>query len=375
MDLLQIRDQLDQIDREIVRLYQQRMALCEEVARYKIETGKAVLDPERERQKLEAVAGMVSTSFDKKAIRELYQQMMTVSRRLQLGILAEHGKRYESDFVMCEEIPRANKRVVYQGVAGAYAHIAASSYFGEAAEIYSVRSWRDAMEAVKQGEADYAVLPIENSSAGAVSDNFDLLLAYENAIVAEVDIRVDHALMGLEGCSIEALEAVYSHGQALAQCSDFFAAHPEIEKVTVDNTAVAAKLVAESGNRRIAALASEQSAALYGLQVIQSSVNQQKTNTTRFIVVGSKREYSRSAGKISICFEAAHKSGSLYNVLGNFIFNDVNMIMIQSRPVPERNWEYRFFVDIEGRLDDSNIVNAFSGMQDEVCMFRVLGCY
>lgn len=375
MDLLEIRDQLDGIDAQIAALYEQRMRLCEDVAAYKIRTGKAVFDPERERQKLDAVAALMHSDFDRKAIRELYQQMMTVSRRRQLALLAEHGRRYESGFEMRDEIPRAGKRVVYQGVEGAYAHIAAMKYFGADAELYHVRSWRDAMEAVSRGEADYAVLPIENSSAGAVSDNFDLLLAYDNAIVAEVDLPITHALLGVEGSMLSEIRTVYSHAQALAQCSEFLEAHPEIEKIAVANTAVAARMVAERGDRHAAALASEQSASLYGLHVIQRQMNQQETNTTRFIVVGSKREYSRHADKVSICFEAAHKSGSLYNVLGNFIFNDVNMIMIQSRPIPERNWEYRFFVDIEGRLDDPNVINAFSGIQDQVQMFRVLGCY
>lgn len=375
MDLLEIRNKLDVLDAELVRLYQERMALCADVAAFKIQTGKAVFDPKREQEKLAAVAGLVSADFDKKAVRELYQQLMTISRRLQLEILAAHGKRAESGFSMVDAIERKGKRVAYQGVEGAYAHLAARSWADADAELFHVKSWRDAMEAVQSGAADYAVLPIENSSAGMVSDNFDLLLQYDNAIVAEVDLKVSHALLGVEGCREENLRAVYSHAQALAQCGSFFAAHPEIEKITVENTAVAAKLVAESKNPQIAALASEEAGALYGLSVLRREVNQQKANTTRFIVVGREKVYSAQAGKISLCFEAAHKSGALYNVLGNFIFNDVNMVMIQSRPIPERNWEYRFFVDVEGRLDMPSIENALAGMQGEVRMLRVLGCY
>lgn len=375
MDLLEIRDELDKLDAEIVRLYKRRMDLCADVAAFKIRTGKPVLDSAREQQKLDAVAALLPDDFDKKAVRELYQQMMTISRRLQLKILAEHGKCWDTGFQMVDAIARDGRRVAYQGVEGAYAHIAARSWAGAGTELFHVRTWRDAMEAVKSGAADYAVLPIENSSAGAVSDNFDLLLEYDHAIVAEVDLKVSHALLGTAGCSEDKIRAVYSHAQALAQCSAFFAEHPDIEKITVANTALAAKMVAESGDASLAALASEEAGALYGLSVLRKEVNQQKTNTTRFIVVGAKREYSRDAGKISLCFEAAHKSGALYNVLGNFIFNDVNMVMIQSRPIPERNWEYRFFVDIEGRLDMPDIVNALTGMQDEVRMLRVLGCY
>ncbi len=375
MELLEIRDQLDKVDQEIVKLYKKRMDLCKEVAEIKLKTGKQVFDPEREKQKLDNVAGLLTDTFDKKAIRELYRQMMTVSRRLQLGVLAENGKSYASGFRRIPALDKSGRKVVYQGAEGAYAQLAALQCFGTDVEYVNVRTWKDACEMVAGGRADYAVLPIENSSHGMVSDTFDLLLQYPNAIVSEVDLRVEHALMGIRGAETGKLRAVYSHPQALSQCSAFFERHPEIEAVPVLNTAVAAKLVSEQNNPEIAALASEQSAALYGLDILERSVNQEKTNTTRFIVAGREQVYTEASARISLCFETAHQPGALYNVLGNFIFNDVNMTMIQSRPVPERAFEYRFFVDIEGRLDQPDVMNALSGIQDQITSFRILGCY
>lgn len=376
MNLLEIRGKLDVIDREIVELYQKRMELCGEVARDKIRTGKKVFDPVREAQKLDSVAAMVQTDFDKQAVRELYQQLMTLSRRLQFEILTEYGKTFDTGYHKVDQLKTSGCRVAYQGVEGAFAHLAAVRSFSGDCEFYNVRTWRDAMEEVKGGKADYAVLPIENSSHGAVSDNFDLLLEYpELAIVAETDLKVDHMLMAGEGASLNSLRKVYSHPQALGQCSQFFRNHPEIEAVPTINTAVAARLVADSGDRTLGALASEQAAELYGLTILERSVNQEKNNTTRFLIVGAEKVFQKDAHKISLCFETAHQPGALYNVLGNFIFNNVNMIMIQSRPIPEKTFEYRFFADIEGRLDDANIINALNGVEDQITELRILGCY
>lgn len=374
--LLDIRDQLDVIDREMTELYKKRMELCAEVANIKIKSGKAVFDPAREAEKLDTVESYLDDDFDKKGIRELYQQLMTISRRLQLGILSQHGKSFDTGYEKVEKREKLGKRAVYQGVEGAYAHIAAKQCFGKDADLTNVKTWKDAADMVKEGKADYAVLPIENSSHGVVSDNFDLLIKYpELAIIEEVDLKVEHALMSVEGAVKEELKAVYSHPQALGQCSDFFEKHPEITPVATANTAVAAKLVKERGDKTIAALASEESAELYGLKILERSVNQQKTNTTRFIIIGKEKTYRSDAKKISLCFETAHRPGALYNILGNFIFNDVNMTMISSRPVPERPFEYRFFVDIEGRLDMPNVINALSGMGDQVTELSILGNY
>ena len=288
--LLQIRDQLDVLDHQITELYKQRMDLCEKVAEYKIETGKAVFDPVREAQKLDTVASYLDTDFDRKAIRELYQQMMTISRRRQFGILSAHGKTFHADFEKLDAIPKSGKRVVYQGVEGAYAHLAARQCFGTETALRHVKTWKDAMDEVVEGQADYAVLPIENSSHGAVSDIFDLLVRYPAlAIVEEVDLHVAHALMSVAGASVDGLKRIYSHPQALGQCAAFLEAHPEIEAVPVLNTAVAAAYVRDHQDPCSAALASELSAELYGLTILQRGVNQEKSNTTRFIVLGRER--------------------------------------------------------------------------------------
>ena len=228
---------------------------------------------------------------------------------------------------------------------------------------------------VEEGRADFAVLPIENSSAGAVSDNYDLLVKHNVYIVGETELPVNHALLGLPGATLEDIHQVYSHPQALMQCSQYLNSHRQWRQISMENTAVSAKKVLEDGDVTQAAVASEIAGKLYGLKVLEPSINYNKNNATRFIILAKDPVYQKEANKISICFECAHKSGTLYNMLGNLIYNDVNMLMIESRPIPGKSWEYRFFVDVEGNLSDPAVQNALKGIAEEAATLRILGNY
>ncbi len=265
--------------------------------------------------------------------------------------------------------------MVYQGVEGAYSHGAAIQFFGEQTDMYHVPSWEDAMVEVEEGRADYAVLPIENSSAGAVSNNYDLLIKHSNYIVAETQLAVTHALLGLPDAQLSDIETVYSHPQALMQCSRYLNSHRKWRQISVENTAVAARKITDDGLKSQAAVASEIAGKLYGLKVLAPAINHNKDNVTRFIILAPRAVYCEGAGKISLCFEAPHKSGSLYNMLGNFIYNQVNMLRIESRPIEGRSWEYRFFVDVEGSLRDGAVQNALKGIAAEAASMRILGTY
>lgn len=374
-DLQEIRLKLDQIDKNITALFEERMRLCSDVAAFKIKTGKAIYDGEREKQKLNAVRSLAHGEFNQQAVMELFSQIMTISRRYQYQLLGDHGRIPPSEFECVESLNKENVRVVYQGTEGAYSHEAALKYFGKNARPYHVPTWEEAMKEVDENRADYAVLPIENSSAGAVSDIYDLLVQYNNYIVGEVLLEVNHALLGLPGSSLDGIRTVYSHPQALMQSSRYLNANKNWRQVSVINTAVAAKKILEDGDRTQAAVASETAGRLYGLIPLKTHINHNKNNTTRFIIVTNRPVYQEGAKKISICFELPHKSGSLYNMLGNFIFNNVNMVMIESRPILGRNWEYRFFVDIEGTLSSAPVQNALMGIGQEAAALRILGNY
>lgn len=375
MDLLEIRGLLDGIDNSIEKLFEERMRLCGEVAEFKIETGKAVYDAERERQKIKAMTDLADGDFNKQAVGELFLQMMTLSRRYQYQLMAGRLSRQDLGFHRVAELPVSGKRIAYQGLEGSYGHAAAIRYFGENADLFHVRRFEDLMVAVRDKEADYAVLPIENSSAGAVTDNYDLLLKYDNYIAAETFVPVQHMLLGTQEAQLKDIERVYAHPQALLQSREFLNTNPQWQQISVDNNAVAARKVMEEKDHTQAAIASETAGQIYGLKTLAKSINHSKTNTTRFLILSKEPVYRAAAEKVSICFELPHKSGSLYNMLGNFIFNHVNMGMIESRPIPEKNWEYRFFVDIDGNLEEPGVINALHGISQEASYMKILGNY
>lgn len=217
-----------------------------------------------------------------------------------------------------ESLPVEHKKIVFQGVEGAYAQVAMETFFGNDTENFHVESWRDAMEAIKNGEADYAVLPLENSSAGIVSQNYDLLMEYDNCIVGEQIIKIDHCLLGTKDAQLSDITQVYSHPQGLMQCAGFLEAHRGWESISTKNTAMAAKKIKEDAKKNQAAIASRLTADITD-EAVKESVQDNPNNSTRFIIVSSKKMYVRDAKKISICFEIPHESGSLYHALSHFI--------------------------------------------------------
>ena len=374
-DLLELREEIDKVDKQIVALFEERMQISEDVAKYKIANGKKVFDKDRERSKLETLKGLADNDFKRHGIEELFQQIMSMSRKLQYQLLTENGAAGRLPFIAVDDIERENIRVVYQGVEGAYSHAAMREYFGKDVNCFHVKKWRDAMEAIAEGAADYAVLPIENSSAGIVADNYDLLVNFENYIVGEQIIKCEHALLGLPGTKLEDIRTVYSHQQALSQCEEYLDQHREWQQIPYDNTARAAKKVAEEKDPSQAAIGSKFAAEYFGLEILAEHVYYNEANSTRFIIVTNQRIFRRDATKISICFEVPHHSGALYNILSHFIYNNLNMNKIESRPIPGRNWEYRFFVDFDGNLNDSAVKNALRGIREEATNMKILGNY
>ena len=374
-DLSEIRNEIDSVDAEIVALYEKRMRLAEQVAEYKIGTGKKVLDKEREKSKLDKIKTYATTEFTKCGVTELFEQIMAMSRKRQYQMLTEHGMIEKPGFDMVEKLPVAKAKIVFQRVEGAYTQVAMKRFFGENIDSMHVETWRDAMEAIRTGEADYAVLPMENSSAGIISENYDLLVEYGYSIVGEQIIQIDHCLLGIPEAELSDIRQVYSHPQALMQCSSFLEEHRTWENLASKNTAMAAKKIKEDGQKSEAAIANRLTADIYGLKILQENIQNNPNNSTRFIIVSKEKIYVKDAGKISIYFELPNESGSLYHALSHFIYNNINMNRIESRPIPKRNWEYRFFIDFDGNLKDSAVQNALRGLKEETATMSILGNY
>ena len=374
MDLGDLRKQIDSVDEQIVSLYEERMDICKHVAEVKIETGKKVFDREREKEKIARVKSLTHNDFNRTGIGELFEQIMSMSRKLQYQLLAEKGSMGRLPFIGVDSLVDDRVRVVFQGAEGAYSQAAMHQYFGEEVNSFHVDTFRDACCAIEEGSADFAVLPIENSTAGIVNEIYDLLVEFENYIVGEQIIRIEHCLLGVPGTRMEDIRTVFSHPQSLMQSARFLAEH-DWKQISLPNNAFAARKVAQEGDCTQAAIASEYAGKVYGLEVLKKPVNQSETNSTRFIIITNQKIFRKDAKKVSICFEIAHESGSLYHMLSHFIYNTLNMTKIESRPIEGRNWEYRFFVDFDGNLADSAVKNALRGLRDEAQNMRILGNY
>ncbi len=373
-DLSKLRKEIDEIDEQMVRLFERRMEISGEVAEYKVASGKRILDKERENKKLQSVKSMVHGDFNSHGVEELYKQLMAMSRKLQYQRMEKQALG-RLPFVMVDQLDMEGVRVVYQGVEGAYSQQAMFEYFGDDVKHFHVERWRDAMEAIAEGMADYAVLPIENSTAGIVNDNYDLLAEFDNYIVGEQILSIRHALLGTQDAELSDIRTVYSHPQGLMQCARYLDENRQWQQISLPNTAVAAQKVAEDRDKSQAAIASVLAGRQRGLKILKEGINHSGQNSTRFLIVTNQRIFRRDAQKVSICFEVTHESGCLYNVLSHFIYNNLNMCRIESRPIPDRNWEYHFFVDFDGNLNDSAVKNALRGIREEALNLKILGNY
>ena len=370
IDLTKSRESIDRIDRQIVELFEERMKVAQDVAEYKKNTGKKVLDPEREVQKLEVLGALATTAFNKRAIQELFSQIMSISRKYQYSLLAEQNEQFEE----LRELPKTpDTRVCFFGAPGSYSEQAMIDCFGSEVTSFPADTFKDVMEAVQNGNADFGVLPIENTTTGGITDSYDLLMEYDNYLVGEHVVKIEHALLGVPGTKIEDILKVYSHSQGLSQCRKFFDEHPEIRPVVSKSTSESAKRVMEANDVSLAAIASKRAADIYGLDILEECLNTEDRNSTRFIIVTSKKQYLPNANKISICFELPHESGSLYKMLSHIMYNNLNMTKIESRPIPGRSFEYRFFVDFEGKITDAAVRNTLNGIREEASRLKILG--
>ncbi|MBO5198263.1 MAG: prephenate dehydratase [Lachnospiraceae bacterium] len=372
VDLSESRKQIDAIDRQIVELFESRMKVSVQVAEYKKSIGMPVLDREREKSKLKAVGELASNDFNRHGIEELFAQIMSISRKLQYSMLKSSCG---DSFAQVDAIQGENDRVVFFGARGSYSEQAMLDYFGENVASTPAATFREVMAKVKSGEADYGVLPIENTTTGGITDIYDLLTEFDNYIVGEHVVKIEHALLGLPGSTIDEIRTVYSHAQGILQCGGFLGEHPQMKTVETMSTAGCAKKVLEDGDRTQAAIASRRAGELYGLTVLAPGINDNDKNSTRFIIISNARKFEKDANKVSISFTLPHESGTLYNMLSHIMYNNLNMTKIESRPLAGRTFEYRFFVDFEGNLNDPAVINTLNGIQSEALELTIFGNY
>ncbi len=372
-ELKEIRKDIDIVDEQIIELFKQRMNYQGEVAYLKKDTDKPILDRAREKAKIARALAILDEPKYERPLQELFHQLMSLGRRYQYSIIKPVDTYIDDLFTMVKHLPISeDTRVVYQGIPGAYQEEAMNKFFGEEIGSFSVPRFEDVLIALDKDEADYGILPIENSSNGTVSGIYDLLLKHDVCVVGEETVHIKHMLAGIPETDFDNVTTVYSHPQALAQCKPFLDFY-DWRLSNAANTAIAAKQIAEEKNPRHLCICSEHAARLYGLKIFAKEINHESNNVTRFVIFSKKKIYKRDANKICISFSLPHEIGSLHSILGHFMFNGVNMSNIESRPLPGRQWEYGFYLDVQGNLKDPEVENALSGVREEVHDFKILG--
>jgi len=270
---------------------------------------------------------------------------------------------------------KSKTTVGFQGVPGSFSEQALFEYFGDDVDRKYVKAFEDIFTELKCGRVDFGVLPMENSSTGGISEVYDLLNKNEFYIIGEVCLKVNHHLLGIKGAKIRDITEVYSHPQAFGQSSEFLKGHPDWKLIPYHNTAKSAEFVMEKDCSHMAAIGSSRAAELYSLDILKSNINTNNTNTTRFVIISKELNVDEKCNKVSVVLSTAHKAGALYSVLRYFADNSINLLKIESRPVVDKPWEYFFYIDFEGNLDDETVKMAVRSIKNNSCYFKLLGNY
>lgn len=375
MDIKDLRKEIDEIDEELTALFQKRMETAAEIAKYKQQNSIPVFNREREREVMNKATAKVKPEIEGYA-KTFYETIFNVSRSYQKKLIKPESpvSKMIADVTAQTPCERPNRAVVAcQGVEGAYSQFACDKMFAFPTIVYC-RSFEDVFRAVDSGLCRYGVLPVENSTAGTVNKVYDLMKEHKFYIVHSLKLFIRHSLLAPEGVELGDIKEVFSHEQAINQCSDFLASLGV--KVTVcENTAVAAKLVAASGRKDCASIGSKDGAAQYGLTALKTGIQNTDNNYTRFVCISKKPEIYPGAKKTSFMMTIPHRPGSLYSILSRFAALGLNMTKLESRPIPGSNFEFMFYFDIEASAYSDSLKSLFGELENDAEQFSYLGSY
>lgn len=376
MNIDEYRNRIDRIDKQLVTLFCERMDTASDIAAWKKEQKRPVFDPERERQKLLEVASSVPEEL-REYTASLYSLLFELSRSYQnrlLGTASELTAQIQGAIDETPALFPSDASVACQGVAGAYSQIACDRLFKRPAILY-LSSFDAVFSAIESGLCRYGVVPLENSTAGSVNAVYDLMMNHNFRIVRSVRIKVDHCLLVNPGTRREEIREIYSHQQAISQCEKYLQSFPNARVIPCENTAVAAKMVAQAGRRDVAALSSHACGKIYGLSCLESSVQDMDNNFTRFICISKKLEIYPGADRTSLMAVLPHEPGSLYKLLSRFYALGLNLNKLESRPLPNRNFEFMFYFDLETSVYSPQFLQLMGEMPTLCEEFSYLGSY
>lgn len=375
-NLDELRVEIDEIDKQMVELFKARMEAANQVAQYKKSKGIPVLDAGRERALLGKVADQAGEELAD-YIQSMYRTILSASRSYQNGKIGHGSAVYDGIREALTATPALfpqRPTVACQGVEGAYSQIACDRLF-KAPTIMFFQTFDHVFKAVESGMCQYGILPIENSTAGSVKQVYDLMIRHNFHIVRSARLKISHNLLAKHGAKLADIKEIFSHEQAISQCANYLTGLKDVKVTVVENTAMASKLVAESERNDVAALSSRFCAEHYGLNILQENVQDHDNNYTRFICISKKPEIYPGADRTSLMMTLPHKPGSLYNVLAKFYALNINLNKLESRPLPDREFEFMFYFDIEASVYAPEVETLFRDLETECEQMRYLGTY
>ncbi len=376
MELKDYREKIDAIDGELVRLFTERMDVAAEIAAFKKEHGLPVLDQRREKEKLLEIAQSVPEELREHAV-SLYSLLFELSRSRQNRLLGETSALTEQIEAALADTPPlfpGAASVACQGVEGSFQQLACERLFRLPNVLY-FSNFEAVFSAIERGLCQYGVIPVENSTAGSVNAVYDLMMQHHFYIVRSVRLKIDHNLLVKPGTSWADVKEIYSHEQAVSQCAGFLQRHPGVKVVLCENTAEAARFVAKSPRRDVAALASRACMGLYNLHALEEAVQDRGNNHTRFICISRKLEIYPGADRTSLMLTLPHRPGSLYKLLSRFYALGINLNKLESRPLPERDFEFMFYFDLDTSVYSPEFIRLMAELPGITDSFSYLGSY
>lgn len=356
------RDEIDKIDKELIKLFEKRMNIVLKVAKYKKKNNLNILHKNRENEVLTKNLKQVENKYLKPYVENFLIDLMSVSKQYQKNNIDENDNK-------------SCLKLGYQGEVGSFSEEALTQYFGENENKNNYKEFEDVFKAIKNDEIKYGILPIENSLTGSISEIYDYLNKYELYIVGEKKLKIKHNLIGLKSSKKENIKTIYSHIQGFMQSSKYLESFPECDKIPYYNTATSVKYVAKKQNENYAAIGSKRAAETYGLKILDENINNINDNYTRFIIIGKKIENNTNCDKMTISFSVPNIAGALYDKLKIFAKHKINMRKIESRPIGDGTFSYLFYVDLDGNLNDTDVKDSIKEFTAVIDKYKLLGCY
>lgn len=391
-DLTRYRNEIDNIDKELIQLFEKRMNTVLEIARHKMKNNTTILQKDREEKVLSrAVDNLDNKAYSQETI-QFFNSIMEISRGLQKRLMDNDSeqkiefrldsskKKFDLSSVnnyksLKEELNKKNILVGFPGKSGSFTEEALNKFFNKKTAKKQFKEFEDVFIALKNKKIDYGIIPIENSSTGAISETYDLLRKYGFYIVGEECIKIDQNLIGIKDTKLKDIKEIYSHPQGIGQCSEFLKQNSAWKLIPFNNTATSAELVKKLQDKTKAAIASKKAASIYGLEIISPCINDITNNYTRFVVISNQIHIEEESNKMSVVFSVEHKAGKLYKVLGYFAENNINMTKIESRPMKNTSWRYFFYIDFECSIYNSKVYNLLELIELNTAYFKFMGVY